>query len=247
MFNLKARHDHSKSEVARIVQSVNSKKESAVLDLACGAGHHCRAFAELGLKVTGLDCSSAYLRAARQFHGNKHNPIKYVQGDMRRLRLRFGSERFDLVTSLNNSFGYCTRRTDDFAVLRQIHSVLKPGGALVINTLNASKLRSTKEFAPTVRQPLRDLFIIDAVQFRPKEKSLLIVWTVIDQRRSPSRPYTLSMQQNTYTHEELIGQLVSAGFGIEKVWSWLRGGDFEPRRSQHQTILARKENNHKPA
>ena len=43
-----------------------------------------------------------------------------------------------------------------------------------------------------------------------------------------------------YTHSELKALLKKAGIKIEKTWGMLEGGSFNPQKTWHQTIVAKK-------
>lgn len=103
----------------------------SALDLGCGAGRHSRRLASLGLTVTGLDLSAASIRQAKRSE-NEH--LRFLRGDMRR---PFGTRAFDLVFSLFTSFGYFEDPADHLKVVRNIARSLKPGGALVLDYMNA--------------------------------------------------------------------------------------------------------------
>jgi len=67
-----------------------------LLDAGCGTGHFSRAFAALGLEVTGLDPDAAAVRHARGLGGG----VAYVVGDMR--RPPFAPASFDLVAAVTS-------------------------------------------------------------------------------------------------------------------------------------------------
>jgi SAM-dependent methyltransferase len=105
-----------------------------VLDVACGAGRHARAFRGRGARCVGLDLSLALLRVAR---GVTDAPL--VRGDMRRLPIRPGS--MDLTVSLFTSFGYFEHDEEHAAALREMVGTVRPGGWFVIDFLNAAEVR----------------------------------------------------------------------------------------------------------
>lgn len=106
-----------------------------VLDLACGAGRHLDAFRAAGRRAIGLDLSAPLLREAAGTHRGR-----LVRGDMR--RLPFAASRFAGVTSFFTSFGYFHDPDDDLRVLGEAARVLRPDGMLLLDYLNATKVRS---------------------------------------------------------------------------------------------------------
>ena len=103
---------------------------ATILDCPCGFGRHAVPLAEAGYRVTGLDRSPTQLAEAERRRGDAEWP-HLVRGDYRELPFEDGS--FDAVLSLFSSLGYLGRE-GDVGVLRELGRVLRPGGALVIET-----------------------------------------------------------------------------------------------------------------
>ena len=228
-------------EVRQIVKQSKAKPPLAVLDLACGIGRHSLAFAARGYEVTGIDYSKPFLRDARRNANAARQAIRFVRGDMRNLKPHFAADTFDLAICLYTSFGYFDRRSDDLKTLRAVYRVLRPGGAFVINTVNGAgvltRLRSPISLGI---EPLPDVFVIDQARYDKRNRRTISTWTVIDARRSRSRVIRKMVRVNVYTHAELKALLARAGFRVETAWGMLEGGRFDPRKTWHQTILARK-------
>lgn len=128
--------DESEAERAidLITAHVHGREIQSVLDLACGAGRHSKALCERWWTV-GLDLSAALLRVARR----EDRDAPYVRADMR--ELPFAPESFDLVVNLFTSFGYFEDDREHARVLAVVRDALRPGGAFVIDFLNASQVR----------------------------------------------------------------------------------------------------------
>ncbi|TVP55288.1 MAG: class I SAM-dependent methyltransferase [Gemmatimonadales bacterium] len=107
-----------------------------VLDLACGAGRHLGALAELKVSAVGLDLSEHLLQEAR---ATLTTP-RLLRGDMR--HLPFADATFTVVTSFFTSFGYFETEREDRGVLREIRRVVKPGGHVLLDFLNAAQVRA---------------------------------------------------------------------------------------------------------
>ncbi|HUR95984.1 MAG TPA: class I SAM-dependent methyltransferase [Gemmatimonadales bacterium] len=106
-----------------------------VLDVACGAGRHARAFEAAGGRCTGVDLSAALLKVAR---GVTSAPL--VRADMRALPIR--SATMDLTVNLFTSFGYFEHDAEHAAALAEMVTTVRPGGWFVIDFLNASAVRA---------------------------------------------------------------------------------------------------------
>lgn len=105
-----------------------------VLDVACGAGRHARAFRAAGARCVGLDLSAVLLRLARQV-----TDAPLVRADMRWLPIR--PQSMDLTVNLFTSFGYFERDAEHTAALAEMISTVRPGGWFVIDFLNAAAVR----------------------------------------------------------------------------------------------------------
>ena len=105
-----------------------------VLDVACGAGRHARAFEAAGARCTGLDLSRTLLRLARQV-----TQAPLVRADMRQLPIRPGS--MDLTVNLFTSFGYFDHDAEHMAALEEMIGTVRSGGWFVIDFLNPAAVR----------------------------------------------------------------------------------------------------------
>lgn len=104
-----------------------------ILELACGTGRLTVPLAQTGQDVTGLDASTAMLRAARVKAENEGAAPRFVQGDMRTFNLR---RRFALVIVSCNSLSHLTGSEDLMASLRRIVRHLAPGGVFAFDIGN---------------------------------------------------------------------------------------------------------------
>jgi SAM-dependent methyltransferase len=122
-----------------IATNLAGRQIDRVLDLACGAGRHTKVLRERWWTV-GLDLSMSLLRVARR--ESPDGP--YVRADMR--ELPFAEESFDLVVNLFTSFGYFDDDSEHVRVLSCLSEAMRHGGTLVIDYLNASRVR--RELVP---------------------------------------------------------------------------------------------------
>ena len=228
-------------EVDRIIKRSKARPPLQVLDLACGTGRHSLAFAARGFDVTGLDYSKPFLRDAQRQARVARQTVRFIHGDMRNLRPHFAAKTFDLAVCLFTSFGFFARRSDDLKALRAVYRVLRPGGAFVVNTVNgAAVAKGLRSPISMGSEPLPNVFVIDQARYDASTRQTLTTWTIIDARHPRSRVIRKTFRVNVYSHAELKDLLGIAGFRIEAAWGMLPGGRFDPRKTWHQTILARK-------
>ena len=101
------------------VGSLALRRDSLVLDLACGTGDLCRELEASGLAAIGVDLSFGMLAAAR-------TEAPLAQGDALRLPVRDGS--VDGVTC-----GFALRNLVDLApFFAELRRVLRPGGRIAL-------------------------------------------------------------------------------------------------------------------
>ena len=118
-----------------ICGTVGLKSGWQVLDVACGAGRHARAFVAAGARCFGLDLSAQLLRLARQV-----TTAPLIRADMRQLPIRPAS--MHLTVNLFTSFGYFDNDAEHTVALEEMVGTLRPGGWFVIDFLNPAAVRS---------------------------------------------------------------------------------------------------------
>jgi SAM-dependent methyltransferase len=206
--------------VALVAQATGLLPGWRVLDVACGAGRHARAFERSGARCFGLDLSLTLLRLAR---GVTDAPL--VRADMRRLPIRPGS--MDLTVSLFTSFGYFERDEEHAGALREMVGTLRPGGWFVIDFLNAAEVRARLVARETV--PVRDGEVQVTRSVSPDARFVCKTIVTPDGRRFAERV-------RLFEPGEIATMLATAGITVRH-----RFGDYDAaplRPGSPRTILA---------
>ena len=120
----------------RNVKSLNCLSGLRVLDIGCGAGLLCEPLTRLGAQMIGVDPSASNIAAAKLHADRGHLSIDYRCTTIEEMD---SHERFDIVLAME----VVEHVADIGMFLSRCASMLKPGGMMVVSTLN----RTWKSFA----------------------------------------------------------------------------------------------------
>lgn len=190
------------------------------LDLGCGPGRHLLALEEAGFRAVGLDLSPVLLRRARE--EGVESPL--IRGDMRHVPLSTAS--LDVVTNFFTSFGYFSDAGDDRRVLGEVRRVLRPGGHVLLDFLNADRVRASL-------RPLDDEEI-EGVRVRQERRVITdeggaeVVEKTITVRPGTERERIFAERVRLYGKDDLQEMLVAVRLEPLDVFGDYRGGAFGP-------------------
>ena len=120
--------------IDNLVAHLQLKKESKLIDIACGKGRHATYFNKLGFDVIGVDLSENSITTAKQ---NENKKLQFFKHDMRNT---FKANSFNVVTNLFTSFGYFEDKKDEQKAINAMAKNLKPDGILIIDFMNVKKV-----------------------------------------------------------------------------------------------------------
>jgi ubiquinone/menaquinone biosynthesis C-methylase UbiE len=208
--------EQSREQALAAVALAGADPGAEILDCPCGFGRHALPLAEAGYRITGLDRSPTLLAEAEHRRGEAEWP-RFVRGDYR--ALPFENSSFDAVLCLFSSLGYL-ERDEDVGVLRELHRVLRAGGALVIETAHRDGFaRFAQTFARRTWDRLPDGSLY--LEERTPDWSAGTIDTyrliVTPGNERIERPYVL----HVYSAKEWIQMLREAGFlEVEAFGAW---------------------------
>jgi ubiquinone/menaquinone biosynthesis C-methylase UbiE len=184
-----------------------------ILDCPCGFGRHAIPLAEEGYRVTALDRSESQLAEAERRRTDTEWP-RFLRGDYR--ELPFEDASFDAVLTLFSSLGYL-ERDEDVGVLRELRRVLRPGGALIMETTHRDALARGAQPHSWQRLPDGSLYLeertLDWVAGTISNDRLIVTPT----GERVERSYVL----HVYSAKEWIEMLREAGFNeAEAFGAW---------------------------
>lgn len=191
--------------IATLLREVGAK---TVLDVPCGFGRIAGPLHQFGFQVTGVDASADQIGAAEV-----RNPgPTYQVGSM----AQPPAGPFDAVLNLYTSFGYMACEDDDQCCLEQWRAVLRPGGILILETLDTERVAMIddserhlmREDGVFVRQtgPLTEFIATD-----PATRIMSIEYHLHDQ--------VFTSRTRLYPRQDLVSRLYAAGFATVEVFS----------------------------
>lgn len=223
----------AREEIRWLADEVLSEVEGSLLDDCCGFGRHSLALRERGFDVFGIDLSSDLLESSVNLErGSELLGGRLACADMRALPFRDSS--FGAVLNLFTSFGYLGTEGDERA-LREMVRVLRPGGILVMDLMNPTRIREGLQ--PSSREE-RDGIVLES------ERALL------DEGRRVTKRVrlTLSSGEVRSWHEdvrmyepiEVDGLLKAAGATPLRRAGAFDGRVFESATAERQIVVAQR-------
>jgi SAM-dependent methyltransferase len=210
------RDEREAQQAVDLFRTVAPSLRGRVLDLACGAGRHLRGLRGAGLDAVGLDLSGVLLRSAR-----RDGPVDpLVRADMRRLPLAGAS--FQGLTSFFTSFGYFADAADDRRVLDEMARVLVPGGAFMLDFLNASRVR--RELVPEDCREVDGSFVSQVREIVDD----MVVKRIAIEPADGGAVRQFEERVRMYSCQEMVSLLADAGLVTEDRFGDYGGRQFDP-------------------
>jgi 2-polyprenyl-3-methyl-5-hydroxy-6-metoxy-1,4-benzoquinol methylase len=210
--------------------SLASKPPQRVLDLGCGTGLICDAYAALGHDVTGADPAPAMLEIARHKpHGEDINWVLSTAQDFR------STKRFDLIIMTSHAFQVLLEDDDIRAAFDMVRAHLAPSGRFVFESRNPAidwfgrwnSSHEVKTDGRSVTYTLRSLY-------RDNNKLTFEQRYDFDGQSLTSRSELLFL-----TCEGIQSRLRASGLRVESVFGNWQSEPFDPATSHEMIFSAR--------
>ena len=124
--------DHKNDfEVKTIDRIAKINKNSNVLDIGSGRGHHVNHYTRSGIKIQGLDKSGAMTKCAKKKYPN----CTFKNGDVLQ-SMNYNRNQFSHIMCLYFTIYYVK---DKGTFFKNVYDWLKPGGFLIVHLVNRDK------------------------------------------------------------------------------------------------------------
>ena len=213
---------------------VEKYRITTALDAGCGTGFHALLLAQLGVRVTAVDISTAMLQLAE-----RHARELELSVEFRRVNFEthLEKQRFDAVFCLGNSLAHLLSQEELQKAIRNFSRMLRPQKILFLQTLNYDRILATKECVQSVKESNGKTFIRF---YDYREEMLGFNLLTIGKTNGVVEQSFQSVELRPLRRTELISMLKEAGFDDIKSYGGISMEEFHPASSKDLVILARK-------
>ena len=148
-------YSEARNFIDNIVEYLDLKKGSKILDLACGIGRHSIYLEKIGFDVTGTDKSTNNIKKAKKSQNDK---LKFIQMEM----INDTNRKYDGIFNLFTSFGY-VNHDYNLETIKNIERQLKDDGTVIVDFMNTLFVKNNLVIEETK--------VIDDLSFKIKRKS----------------------------------------------------------------------------
>ena len=122
-------------EVDFVERELGGDRSKRILDIACGTGRHAIELTKRGYQVTGFDLSEGQLRVAREKAAETGVTVELQRRDATEPHF---NQEFDVALMFcEGAFSLMETDEKNHAILVHAAAALRPGGKLLLTTLNA--------------------------------------------------------------------------------------------------------------
>ncbi len=200
--------------------------DTRIADFGCGPGLYTNRLAKLGAQVTGIDVSKRSLDYARRIAAEQALTVDYVHGNYLEIELE---DSFDLILMIMCDF--CALSPPQrMAMLKTFHSLLAPGGCVLLDVYSLDAFANWKEEATYDVNQLDGFWSPDTYygflnRFKYEgEKVLLDKYTIFD----PERTRIVYNWLQHFSPESLWAEFSQAGFADHQLYCDVAGTPFAP-------------------
>ncbi|NOZ06091.1 MAG: class I SAM-dependent methyltransferase [Chloroflexi bacterium] len=223
----------------RLLSESNAR---TVLDAACGTGGHALAFADWGYDVVGADISTRMIDVARQQAARQEGTVadrtRFVVSSLGRLPRRIGPP-VDVALCVGNSLPHLLTQRALRAGLSGLIRCLRPGGKLVLHTLNYDLRWQTRPRFFGVNSGRLDGREVLVWRFADYGRARLTFHIALfEQQGDGSWQVNVgSTAQRPVFRDDLLALLAELGVTVEKVLGAFDERPFDPQSSPDLIVV----------
>lgn len=201
-----------------------------ILDLGCGTGLLCNAYAANNHDVTGVDPSPAMLEVARRKpHGDK---IEWVQSFAQTYQ---SDKLFDLIIMTGHAFQVLLEDIDILETFSTMRKHLQPGGSVVFESRNPLfDWESAWNYDMVLELPSSTIH--ESRRFLKMENGRMSFEL---RYQFPGETLVSTSELRFSSRNDIDERLAAAGLCIEKVLGDWDGAPFDERTSQEMIFTVR--------
>ena len=198
---------------------------ASILDAGCGTGSLALMLAREGYRVTGADLSPEMIGRARV--KDAAGQVDWRTGDITSLDL---GATFEAVVSVADVFNHLESLDEWEAALRSLHTHLRPGGLLCVDTMTC---RGLEQMDVQSVQERGGVTLVVAIVYEPAARRSTL--KVVSFAPSSSGAGLFERARQTITEwghpvAHIIPRFVHAGFGdVERPWAATDDPEAEDR------------------
>lgn len=111
-----------------------------ILDVGCSTGELDIFLGEKGYEVLGIDLDQKMIQIANEKIAHKKLPVEFKVMNMEHLEANFSESQFDGVICIGNTLVHLSGILQIKGVLKQMVSLLKSGGVLILQIINYDRI-----------------------------------------------------------------------------------------------------------
>lgn len=208
-------------------------KNNSVLDCCCGVGRHCRALAEKGYKVTGIDISKKQIENAKKINGIKNTT--YYNMDVRDINLK--EKNFEAGMCMWTTYNYLSQDRDFEKFIIGVHKHLCSGGVFVLDSKNIPALDKNRIYIRKNNTENLDLELLICKRIVNNVQNSQYFYFM---NRNGKNEFYMDEEFVRFYNLEEIRKLVSNCFEIVEVFGDFDMSKYNKKESRRFIVVLRK-------
>lgn len=212
-----------------LLNTLNLKPHSRLLDIGCGKGRHSIYLASKGFDVTGIDISTDSIEEALK---SQFDHLEFYVHDM---RFPFRINYYDYAFNFFTSFGFFNTFREHDNAIRTFAQSLKRNGLLVMDYLNAHYVENHLQYkSETEIEGVRFLITrwLDETHFYKK--------IVVEDENKLSEPLEFTEKVAKFSLGEFNDMFSYHGLQLQEVYGDYHLAPYDVQSSPRLIMIARK-------